>query len=220
MSTNEIKAGDKVEISLERKAVIEWDKAYVTKIEEVVDDGVVLIHAPMQKGRTVKLPIDAPCSLRISSDRGFYLFSARILEYFTRENFDVYSFKLTTKGEKTQRRDFFRFKCAIEVNYVVLKDNGEPNDEGEKEAMIRDMGGGGLRLLSKEIIPKSVIIRIILLLDTNEFMIFGKILRSEYNVHSVYPYQYRVQFTAMTTAEQDKLIQYIYQEQRKSLSRD
>jgi c-di-GMP-binding flagellar brake protein YcgR len=219
MAASGIKAGDRLEIIVEKRVPIIWKEAYTSKIEEVLDKDRILIQAPMQKGRLVRLTLGSLYTIRVNTGSGFLQYEARATEHLREGRIDLLVLSLASQGEKTQRRDFFRYNCAIGMQFYILDDNGEPVGTSTHEGLIRDVGGGGMRLASNERIPDKAIIRFTLPLPRDELMIFGQVLRGEHNAGSVHAYQYRVRFTAMSAAEQDKLVQFIYHEQRRNLQK-
>ena len=219
MSTENINIGDRVEISMEKTPPANWDDAYVTKVETVKDNNTIIIHAPFKKGQLVKLPLNVICITRISTKSGFYLCEAKAIEYLTEDGLNIVAMQIVGEFEKTQQRNFFRLACAIPITYYILNENGELASNQAREGLIRDVGGGGMRMLSKEQLDINISIRLELQLEKSSLMMFGQVLRKDDNPRAVYPYQYRVRFTAMSSTEQDKLVHFIYQEQRKILSR-
>ena len=221
MAIEAIKPGDRVEISMIIRAPINWNAAYKSKIEEVSNkSGAIKILAPFHERRIVMLPKSEQCMVRVTTATGMFIYSAAVAGMVKENGLDFALLKLAGDGTKTQRRDFFRFNCAIPIEFFLLNEDGEPLDNIPKEGLIRDMSGGGMRMLSKEIIKINTLLRLVLQMDRGELMIFGHVLRKNDNPNAVHPYQYHLKFTAMSSAEQDKLVQYIYQEQRKSMQRD
>jgi c-di-GMP-binding flagellar brake protein YcgR len=220
MLIDAIKTGDRIDISLETLiSKIDWGKAYVSRVEAVVNKNKILIHVPIIRGAPVRIPVGSSCVVRFSTERGMLRFDVKINEYLIEEKFLLVSIKLTSEGEKVQRRDFFRFNCSIPILYFPLNDNGETDEKSPKEGVIRDIGGGGMRMLSRDIIPDNTIIRAMLQLDSESIMIFGQVLRREELPNAMISHQYRIKFAAMSTLDQDKIIQYIYNQQRKNLQR-
>lgn len=215
MLIDNIKTGDRIEIALKSKG--RSDKIFLSQVEAVIDKSKILIHAPIEKGQLLKLPKEVTYTVLFIADKGMYQFDAEVTDYLKVDGFSLLSIKLTSPGERVQRREFFRFDCSIPVGFAVINESGEQTEAGLKQGIIRDIGGGGMRLLAKDIIPIKVLIRASLMLEEDYIMIFGQVLHRENSPNDAYPYQYRVKFTAMSNTEQEKIIQFIYNQQRKAL---
>ncbi|MCL2707692.1 MAG: flagellar brake protein [Defluviitaleaceae bacterium] len=214
-----VKAGDRLELTLAKKTPINWNSAYTSKVESADEPDTLLVHAPISLGKIVKLPVNADCTIRVFTEKGIIEYTANITGSFIDESSELVELTISSVGDKVQRRDFFRFNCAVLIDYIILNESGMPTDSIIRDGVIRDMSGGGMRLLSKYNIEINSIIRLMLPLEKDELMILGQVLRMDINQKAIHPFQYRIRFTAMTSAEQDKLIQYIYQEQRKIIQR-
>ncbi|MDR1665062.1 MAG: flagellar brake protein [Clostridiales bacterium] len=220
MLIDAIKTGDRIDISLETSiALIDWTKAYVSRVEAVVNKNKILVHVPFAQGRPVRIPVGSGCTVRFSTERGILRFFVKVNEYLVEENFLLVSLKLTSEGEKIQRRDFFRFNCSIAILFFPLNENGETDEMFPKEGIVRDLGGGGMRMLSRNIISDGTMIRANLQLGSESIIVFGQVLRREELPNAMISNQYRIKFAAMSTLDQDKIIQYIYNQQRKNLQR-
>jgi c-di-GMP-binding flagellar brake protein YcgR len=218
MSTARLKSGNRLDISTQRRTPIIWSDAYSSKIDDITDDETIIIQTPIHKGNIVRLPVNSNCTVRVKTNDGFMQYDAKIIEHLREGNFNFTVIRLNTRGEKTSQRDFFRYNCAIDTDFYILNEDGEPEGESIK-GMIRDVGGGGMRLMSKTRVPVNSIIRLTLLLERSELMIFGQVILYDRNPNALFPFQYRIRFTAMSSAEQDKLIKFIHQEQRKNIQR-
>jgi c-di-GMP-binding flagellar brake protein YcgR len=136
------------------------------------------------------------------------------------DNFKVIRFLLTDKGERTQRSDFFRFNCAIQTKFTVIsRKDGEDTSAAMMDGLIRDLGGGGMKMYSKHEVWENALIRMMLQLNDDFVMIFGEVLHKKHDSNGTLPFQYGVKFTAVAKNDQEKIIQFLYNEQRKSLQR-
>jgi c-di-GMP-binding flagellar brake protein YcgR len=212
-----IKTGDRVEIT--QQSIKHDVRMYITQVEAVMDRQTVLVYAPISLGEVVRLPTDSSFHMQFISDKGIFRFNARIDAYVTVENFEMIRFNLLDKGKRTQRRDFFRFNCAITVTFAVIDKDGEDKNPIMIEGLVRDLGGGGMKMYSAYELKERSFLRIMLQLDNEYIMIFGEVLHKVYNRDGTLPFQYGVKFAAMSKTDQEKIIQFLYMEQRKSLQR-
>ena len=149
-----------------------------------------------------------------------YRFRSKVDGLETVDGLKMVRFTLTDNGERTQRRDFFRFNCAIITQFMVInKEDGEDQNPEMLEGLIRDLGGGGMKMYSKHEINDKSFIRAMLKLDDEYIMIFGEVLHKSKNRDGDLPFQYGVRFTAMSKQDQERVIQHLYIEQRKLLQK-
>jgi c-di-GMP-binding flagellar brake protein YcgR len=81
--------------------------------------------------------------------------------------------------------------------------------------ILKDLGGGGIRFVSNDDIEERVDICCVINLEGEVILPVGRVLHKQYFPKSNYIYQYRVQFYVLPQYEQEKIIQYIFNEQRK-----
>jgi c-di-GMP-binding flagellar brake protein YcgR len=216
---DQIKTGDRVYISIGRSLHVDWKQAYVSSVEAILEDKRLIVQSPMHMGAIIKLAVNDDCQLCFITARGKILYDARVSENIIEGGLRYTSLRLVGNGEKMQLRDFFRFNCSIPLFFYLLNDEGEPADPEPKAGTIRDIGGGGMRMLSKVYVEPKTIIRAMLQLNEDSILSFGHVLYRDQLENALTPYQYRVKFAAMSKIDQDKIIQFIYNEQRKSLQR-
>jgi c-di-GMP-binding flagellar brake protein YcgR len=87
------------------------------------------------------------------------------------------------------------------------------------DGIIRDLGGGGMKMMSAQNVAEKSLIRVMLQLNNEYIMVFGEVLHRVRGSDAILPYQYGVKFAGMSKADQEKIIQFLYAEQRKALQR-
>ncbi len=87
------------------------------------------------------------------------------------------------------------------------------------EGIMLDLGGGGIRFLSNEEIEVNENIQCVIVLMDEFLFANAVILYKDKQFNSDYKYQYRVKFTEIMDLERDKIIQYVFNEQRKKIGR-
>jgi c-di-GMP-binding flagellar brake protein YcgR len=212
-----VKTGDRVEIT--PMSMKNEETSYMSIVEAVLNRQIVLVHAPTHGGAIIRLSSEINYFLQFMSGKGFFKFRARVNELLTIDGFKIVQFYLLDKGERTQRRDFFRFDCAIPTKFVAVDNEGMDQDPVMMDGLIHDLSGGGMKMMSANEVKEKAFIRVMLQLNDEYIMIFGEVLHKKYNRDSVLPFQYGVKFAAMSKADQEKIIQFLYMEQRKALQR-
>jgi c-di-GMP-binding flagellar brake protein YcgR len=217
MGLDNIKTGDRIEISYITDTGHET--ILLSKVEVVLDDDNVVIHAPVWKSKIVKLPKERGYSMVFVTETAMYRYDGRVLSYQLVDGFSVMTMHLTGDGEKVQRRNFFRFSCLIPVSFAIINEQGEQLEQGLQNGVIIDISGGGIRFVSQYNMPLKSLVRATMQLGGEYIMIFGQVLQRKHTPNTLNPYQYSLKFAAISNAEQERIIQYIYAEQRKSLLR-
>ena len=221
MLSENIKAGDRVEISIKREG--KTGRVLVSQVETVENERRLIAHVPISYGQLVPLTSDEVYSFLIFTDLGMIRFDAKMLDSFKQEGFHFMKVLLTSEGERMQRRDFYRFPCLLPIKYSViadlLPDEEEDNNPPVFEGIIKDLGGGGVRFIANEPVEEGRKLRCILLLENDYVVAIGRILHRQYFPKSVYRYQYRIIFMGLMQEDQNKIVHYIFQEQRKNLQR-
>jgi len=218
------KVGDRMEVhhKFAKKPV----KAYVSQIQDILGPNQFVAYAPMEYGQIIKLPNGDGCSVLIFTEKGIIKFDAEILKNVVKENVYYIVLRVMDEGERIQRRDFFRFDCVLDFTFGIV-DIGTLNEETRKhvleeckmQGIIKDLGGGGIRFLSNDDIDEKVDICCVIPLESEVILPIGKVLHKQYFPKSNYTYQYRAQFYDMPQHDQEKVVQYIFNEQRKILRR-
>lgn len=219
MSYNNIKSGDIVEISLKLDDG-QYSKSYSSKVETVNNENTVLIQVPFSEGRLIKLPISDKYSMLFLTEDGMFRFDVSINSYTIIDGFRYISCTLLSSGRKIQRRQYFRYDYSIDFKlYQYINNKLAP--EKLFDAKLIDIGGGGIKFYSNDQFAIDDYIQSILILNKEFVILDAKILsvvpidRTKGN----FKYQFRAQFVNADSAEREKIIQFIFNEQRKKLRR-
>jgi len=216
MYIDQLKSGLRIQI---QKAGDKETEGYMCKIEVIIPETkVVLVHAPMSQGRMVKLTQGSKFHLRLLSDNATYTFEATLEAYTDIDGFDVIMFKLTTDGNKIQRRSAFRFNCALPVQFAVISQSGQQSER--IEGLIIDLSAGGAKVFSSKSLRLGDLLNISLELGNDLVVAFGDVrTKTELPMKSKYAYQYGIRFSLMPESDQEKIIRYMYKEQRELLKK-
>ena len=221
-----IKPGDRLEMRFKREEGV--SKIYISQVYEYEDNSIV-VHTPISYGKYVVLPKSEPCSLLFFQDEGMLNFKAEVVNSYIKDNLTLTKLIFTSEAEKMQRREFFRFDCTLPIRFSVI--NSSPSEEalGTKaasqtqqslrEGIIKDIGGGGLRFVTNAEIDIGDNVKCLLLLEREYIVVIGKILQKHSFPKSPYKFQYRVIFIGILPEEKDKIVQYVFNQQRKMLVR-
>jgi c-di-GMP-binding flagellar brake protein YcgR len=148
------------------------------------------------------------------------IFDSTIMGYVTEDGNNYMTLMVKTTGEKVQRREFFRFMCLLPIKFSVAQEAGAPAENNPLyEGVIKDIGGGGVRFVSNGVVPEGATIKCVVLLNGEYLIAVAKILYKQVFPKSIYKYQYRGMFIGLLPSEQERIIQFIFNEQRKNLQK-
>jgi c-di-GMP-binding flagellar brake protein YcgR len=190
----------------------------MTRVEVVESDKTILVHAPTDKGKRIKFVERNVYGLRFFSDGAQVNFDAKFMNEEKIDGFLILRFFMMGDGEKVQRRNAFRFTCSIPITFNIVADNGEQSPRAE--AVVRDLSSGGIKMNTTVNIKQGSLLRIDLFLDDDYVMAFGQVLMVKHVPENIkYPYQYGIKFEVMPESDEERIVRYVYNEQRKLIKR-
>lgn len=185
---------------------------FKSRIEDL-GPGKVVITTPLKKGEYVPLRVGTRVTILIYEDAAICAFDCQITSR-KKGNIPLLVLALPQKYRRIQRRDFFRLKIKLPLQYRLLPLEGE---EGEafREGEMVDISGGGLqlRILEEEKLPVSSLLqlRITFPAGMGEQLIKGKVMarfrRNEEEFAGI-------QFFQINTRLQDDIVGWIFDKLR------
>lgn len=231
-----IKIGDKIEMQSPNKKQDndENNNIYLSRVQGILSEDSMEITMPMEQTKLVLLPIDSEFDLVIYGEGGLYQCTARIADRYKSNNVYILAIELTTNLRKFQRREYYRFSCALELNV-------RPLTEGEKEAVenknvyefdenitlnkgvIVDISGGGMRFMANQQYDENSLLfsYFSLIIDENvkKYETIIKVIASRELPNRPGTYEYRVQFYAIKETIREEIIRFIFEQERKERKR-
>ena len=178
----------------------------------------VFVTSPKVNGRLVDLHEDEQYYFRLVTESSIFRFRAKFLSYGDIDGFDISKFKLLDGGEKTQRREAYRFNLNTMVIFSVVYSDG--NQSEKISGMIMDLSAGGAKIYSDRKVSKGEFINIDLKLDDDQIIVFGDVRTAmDLPSKSKFAYQYGVRFAMMAESDQEKIIRFMYKKQREDLKK-
>ena len=220
MTKYTFKSGDRVEISTPQVQEGE-SKTFISQIHEVESDTTLLLYTPIHRGRLVALE-RADYALLFLFDDNLVKFEASASERLKLDGFNLLRFRLRDEGVKVQRRQFYRFECVLPMKFALVSQKAKASDTPPMmDAVVRDLSGGGMRFVSNESLDPGDNIKCILILGREYIFVVGNVLRRDDigGENMPYDHEYRLIFAGILPDEQEKIVRYIFQEQRKYLQR-
>ena len=217
---NRVKTGDRAEIGFkdtEGKGGANSRRRLSTVVEAVLPNREVLILMPISAGTMVRLPMKKEFEARFYSESSVYVFDVTILDHPIIDGQYLTKLRLNSAGERVQLRDFYRINSAIEFNFSIAKD--QLNEDGEltlHKAITKDLSGGGMSFVSDASLEDKTEIYANFVLDGEYIVVLGRAMGRQ-EAKGLYRYQYRCQFLAMPDMDQEKVVQFINNQQYKSI---
>ncbi len=238
MLADYIAPGNKIELKAIGKVWMDDDsrtkKIHLSKITDVLSEDRIEVLMPMDKGKLVLLPVDGEYSLCFYSSRGLFQCYGRIIDRYRSNNVYILVLDLLSNLQRLQRREYYRFSCALEMcsrNLVEEEVNAVANKSPLylqpnlpiKRSVIVDISGGGLRFMSNQKYePGSMLyISYNLLIggERKKYELIGKVLLVKELENRAGTYEHRVQYVNMERGAREEIIRFIFEEERKNLKR-
>lgn len=207
-------------------------KSYQSQVIDVLSEDRVEIAMPMEKSKLILLPVDGEFDLYFYSDTGLYQCYARIVDRYKNNSLYVLVFDLVSNLRKHQRREYYRFSCALEMSSRELQEEEEAALAGDgdsvlmpqlplKSSVIVDISGGGLRFVANYAYePQSLILcrySLTVAGENKEYNLVGKVLNVRELESRKGVFEHRVQYVNVNEAEREEIIKYIFDEERRTL---
>lgn len=236
MLTKIVTPGDRVELSAVERVKMSGDqtqaKVYTSKVYNILSDERLEVTMPMEKTKLILLPVDGVYELYFTTTSGLYQCFARIIDRYKTNNVYLLALELTSNLSKHQRREYYRFSCALEMRSRELQaEEKKATDQIDKylipglplkQSVIVDISGGGLRFMSNhQYQPDSLIyINYCLIFKdrVKEYNVVGKVLGVKPSDNRPDVFEHRVQYVNIGTEDREEIIKYIFEEERKHRS--
>jgi c-di-GMP-binding flagellar brake protein YcgR len=187
-----------------------------TVVDEVLDDGSLIVYMPTHKSYYYPLPAEDSFLLHFFVKSVMYAVPVRYEERFKTGNI-VYA-KLSRLGEivQRQRRHCYRLPCSMPVTIERLYSNDDEQQQGEGR-MINFSDGGMLFATNEDI---NVNDKIILTFDIGKVeTVEATALRVENPTIDGYKRNVAVQFIILEKSQKSRFFKFIMDEQREERKR-
>lgn len=206
-------------------------RIYESKVHDIISEDKLEITMPMEKTKLILLPVDSEYDLVFYGESGLFQCFARIIDRYKSNNVYILVVELTSNLRKYQRREFYRFSCALEMCARNLREEEIQAIEKNlpyaltpglplKQSVIVDISGGGLRFISSQKYENESLLYINYhLLKNGEkkaYEVIGKVLSVRELENRPGVWEHRVQYYDMDRDVREEIIKYIFEEERKS----
>lgn len=238
MLTSIVVPGDKIELQSVgrlREESEDSKKIYYSRVQDVLSSDKMEILMPTEKSKLVLLPVDGVYDMVIYTNKSIYQCVVRIVERYKSNNLYILVVELTSNLRKYQRREYFRFGCAISMlSRPLIEDEVKIYEDTQKitiipnfemdDSVIVDISGGGLRFTTNKKYEVNSLVyctyRISLNGELKEYEVTGRILSVKTVENRSGLYEHRLKYINLDVEKREEIIRYIFQEERKNRKKE
>lgn len=236
MVKDEVRIGSKIEIWISQESRRSEKngteaKSYISKVFGVNDDDTIDIDIPSEKGAPLVLSRELRYTFVFIQEGEMKMAEGAIIGRVKIENFPLYRVQLMSRLEKFQRRAFYRLPVQMDVSFQIIKIYMNDSEKAESEltydveedglwyeGTINDISGGGARFVSEHPIMDMPYLylrfKLVNSKGEEEIGVLAKLLDRQPIPRSL-KCTYRCKFAFETSQTQEKIVQFIFDEQRK-----
>ena len=229
-----IALGDRIELqAVDRRLKSDDDnqKIYQSKVYEILTEDTLEITMPMEKTKLILLPVDGEYDMVFYGETGLYQCFARITDRYKSNNVYILRAELTSNLRKYQRREYYRFGCALEMCSRSLEEDEAQAIEKRtpyilqpglplRRSIIVDISGGGLRFVCDHQYEVGSLVYCSYHLvkggESKQYEVIGKVLSVQPVENRTNAYEHRVQYYNMDVNTREEIIKFIFEEERKN----
>lgn len=220
MINTKLTLGTKLELELYDANGNKMVPTLVSQFEAVLPDDTMEILSPILEGRVFPVRRGTRMDVIYQKDGEVYRFASEAIERKLEGNVHYLRIRPLTEEEKIQRRYFYRFSCVRDIEYRMYADPKEKEESGAfRKGLTKDISGGGICFWSdiKPEIGWYVEGRLYL---NREIPFVGRVIRViDIREQGRYNYEIGVEYTDITNMNRERVIGFIYEEQRKLLKK-
>ena len=209
-------------------------KTHESRIYDILSDDRIEIMMPTEKGKLVLLQVDDEYDLYFYTPKGLYQCFARIIDRYRSNNIYILVMDLISNLRKYQRREYYRFSCALDMWQRLLKEDEIDSISRNgilvpdpalplKHSVIVDISGGGLRFVGNYHYEEDSLICCIYHLITHdsdkEYRLIGKVIKVQELPNKPGQFEHRVQYVNINEEEREEIIHFIFEEERRNRKR-
>lgn len=204
-------------------------KSHRSRVLKVLAEDRVEIAMPIANGKLILLPVDGEYDMYFYGDNVVYQCNARVADRYRYNGQYVLVMDLTSNLRNYQRREYYRFSCALEMDSRELGEEEEISVAAQEEllpelplksSVIVDISGGGLRFVAYYAYEVNSLIlckyRLQIEGREKEYRLVGRVLAVNELEKEPGVFDHRVQFVNVDPQDREEIIQYIFDEARKN----
>lgn len=203
-------------------------RAHRSRVLSVLTEDRVEIAMPFENNKLILLPVDGEYDMYFYGDNVVYQCNARVVDRYRHNGQYVLVMDLTSNLRNYQRREYYRFSCALEMDSRPLEKEEEISEAEQEEllpklplksSVIVDISGGGLRFVAYYAyeVDSLLLCKYHLQIDGHdkEYRLVGKVLAVNELEQKPGIFDHRVQYVHVDPQDREEIIKYIFDETRK-----
>ncbi len=232
---NRISVGDKIELELLDTRLSanpnKKSEKYVSQVLDEAPNNRIYASMPIRGGNVVPLGVGQTFDATFFAKNGLMSCKLTVTGRYKKANLFLMELEQVTELEKVQRRMYFRLECRKPIKYRLIEGEEEemirsgnayvPDEQNItwKDAVMIDISGGGMFMVSAFRENKETLLEVQFEVEYNNqieiLYVYANLLRSEHNENNNMLFNHRIMFWKLDNGTREKIIQYIFTEQRK-----
>lgn len=197
----DLSVGEKIEVTFE-------GNAYVSQVQDIYDGERYFIAVPVSHGYNVFIPLGEMLNIRFFRPNGVYEFYGVVDLKESNGNVDGLVVRRISEIMRIQRREYYRLQMVKDVKYK------RGDEESYRSGILKDLSGGGLRMVADLELEIGDVIDILLPLGGKELNLKGKVIRCNRVEKG---FDLGVCFINIKGSEREQIIKFIFESQRKRI---
>lgn len=208
-----------VEIKINNRIDVSWDGENYKSVVQDTGEGFIAISIPLREGIFLPLRTGDTFIAVYHCGSDAYEFQSQVIKRKNEGNLPLIYIQYPKKLKQVQRREYFRVKTIIAIQYVKITEKLRIWDAKQilmekkgNQGLVHDISGGGLMARIQEQLRFGDIILIKIRLSNDEYCLNGRIVRLDYDEkNNIY---YGISFIELERKIQEKIIQNIFEIER------
>lgn len=222
MTPQEIQIGTRLELELLNEYQEKVGQLYISQLLEVLQNGSIVISAPIHEAKLVFIPARKVIRLAfIHSESGLLGFMGTVLRSNQKGKIAVLIVQPENEIFKLQRRKYYRLDYLQDI---IVRISGQNKDTKEPKirAFTKNISGAGMCIVTDTEIRKNSELDVELNLQDNvTIKARCEVVRSTwFEVMNSRSFELGLQFTKISSSDQNALIKFIYEMQRIRLKKE
>lgn len=231
-----VKVGNKIELqAVDKRAGNEINKTYASRVLDVMSEDTMEIAMPMEQTKLILLPVDSEYNMILYGENGLYQCFARVVDRYKSNNIYILVVTMTSNLRRYQRREYYRFSCALDMCTRSLEEDEMQALEKSlpcilqpslplKHSVIVDISGGGLRFISEQKYDVNSFIycsyHLVIGGQRKKYEVVSRVLAARELDNKPGNFEHRVKYHNLEKEVREEIIKFVFEEERKSLKRD
>lgn len=234
-----VRLGQRVELENVTRIITDGEpqqlkKVYSSKVFDILSSERLEILMPYEQRKLVLLPVDTEYTMYFYLENGIMECSARIVDRYKTSNTFILVVELLTPLRKYQRREYYRYNCALELETREISEEertflDSPLIEFVQElplekSVIVDISGGGLRFISRQRYKEGTLLYCKYNLSDDEeqkmYEIVGRVLHVTPLEKRPGYFEHRIQYHNIDNRKREEIIRYIFEQERRNRKKE